>query len=40
MKMVVEIVVTGLRKKKKKRPTLYINLKIFLFNPPKKRNNP
>ena len=27
-------------KKKKKRPTLYINLKIFLFNPPKKRNNP
>lgn len=29
MKMVVEIVVTGLRKKKKKRPTLYINLKSF-----------
>lgn len=27
--MVVEIVVTGLRKKKKKRPTLYINLKSF-----------
>lgn len=28
MKMVVEIVVTGLRKRKK-RPTLYINLKSF-----------
>jgi len=29
MKMVVEIVVTGLRKRRKKGPTLYINLKSF-----------
>lgn len=37
MKMVVEIVVTGLRKRK---AHFIYQLKIFLFNPPKKRNNP
>jgi hypothetical protein len=39
MKMVVEIVVTGLRKRRKKAHFIY-QFKIFLFNPPKKRNNP
>jgi len=36
MKMVVEIVVTGLRKRKK-RPTLYINLKSFSLTLLKKK---
>jgi len=40
MKMVVEIVVTGLKKRRKKRPTLYINLKSFSLTHLKKRNNP
>lgn len=35
MKMVVEIVVTGLRKRKKKAHFIY-QFKIFLFTPPKK----
>jgi hypothetical protein len=34
MKMVVEIVVTGLRKRKKAH--FIYQFKIFLFNPPKK----